>query len=480
MISENIKNIDYLVSTPEGQYFDRKSARILPKDILKPIIAFANAGGGTIVIGIEDDGTVSGFSGQPDSKINEFKNVSFIELSKTPVRTEYYELPVKNCNGNDDVVLILSVDPSNTRVIRAANGDVFLRYGDKSQKLSFEQILQLQYDKGESWFEDEIVEGSSMDDVDLTLIEAYKKNMGAESSDTPEDLLKARNLLIDGKLTNAGLLLFSKNPTKYLPQARLRFIRYDGIAAKVGRDLNIIKEMVFDGAIPDIITKAKPFISAQFREFQFLDSDGVFKKMPEYPEFAWTEGIVNALTHRNYSIRGNHITVIMYDDRLEIRSPGKLPNIVTLENMKEERYSRNPKIARILSEFGWVKELNEGVKRIYSEMQNNFLRAPIYSEPNDSVLLVLENNLLNRTMRHLDTIQQRIGEEKFRQLRIHELFLLQYAFNTGKIDSKTAAELTDKSVVSGRKILKKLEDMGLLVWEGSSKNDPTQYYRFNL
>ena len=139
MIPENVKNIKYLVAAPEGQYFDRKSARILPKDILRPIIAFANAGGGIIAIGIEDDGTISGFSGQPDSKINEFKCVSFVELSKTPVRTEYYELPVKNCDGKDDVVLILSVDPSSTRVIRATNGDVFLRYGDKSQKLTFER-----------------------------------------------------------------------------------------------------------------------------------------------------------------------------------------------------------------------------------------------------------------------------------------------------------------------------------------------------
>ena len=89
-----------------------------------------------------------------------------------------------------------------------------------------------------------------------------------------------------------------------------------------------------------------------------------FKTVPEYPEFAWFEGLVNAVTHRDYSFRGDYIRVSMFDDRLEIVSPGALPNIVTLDNMRTTRYSRNPRIARTLVEFGWVRELNEGVKRI--------------------------------------------------------------------------------------------------------------------
>ena len=92
--------------------------------------------------------------------------------------------------------------------------------------------------------------------------------------------------------------------------------------------------------------------------------------------------------------------IALYDDHLEIFSPGKLPNIVTLENMKYTRYSRNPRIARVLTEFGYVKELNEGVKRIYDEMQESFLKDPIYTEPNSSsVLLTLENSIVSRKAR---------------------------------------------------------------------------------
>ena len=140
----------------------------------------------------------------------------------------------------------------------------------------------------------------------------------------------------------------------------------------------------------------RDFIRTQLREFQYLDDNGQFQILPEYPEFAWFEGVVNAVTHRDYSVYGDHIRVLMFDDRLEIHSPGKLPNIVTVDNIKHERFSRNPRIARTLTEFGWVREMNEGVKRIYSEMESAFLHEPKYSEPGNKVVLTLENNRLVR------------------------------------------------------------------------------------
>ena len=301
-------------------------------------------------------------------------------------------------------MLVISVDVSTDRVIKSYDGKVYLRQNDKSKELNFEQILQLQYDRGQRYFEDEVVDYSNISDIDLSLVEEYKNIMDiTELSD--EEVLRARNFMINGQITNAGILLFGNNPTKYLPQARLRVIKYNGMFQKVGTDINIIKEKTFDGAIPIIIREASEFIKTQLREFQYLDQDGKFKVMPEYPEFAWFEGIVNALTHRNYSIRGEHIKVLIFDDRLEIISPGLLPNIVTIDNILNQRYSRNPRIARILSEFGWVKEMNEGVKRIYSEMEKLFLKEPKYSEPNSNVLLVLENNILNRNVRSLDKIK---------------------------------------------------------------------------
>ena len=116
--------------------------------------------------------------------------------------------------------------------------------------------------------------------------------------------------------------------------------------------MNIVKDHAFDGPIPKAIKDAKATISSQLREFQHLGDDGKFKVVPEHPEFAWFEGLVDAVTHHGYAMSGDYIRGMMYGDRLAITSPGKLPNVVTPENMRSRRWSRNPKIARTPVEFG--------------------------------------------------------------------------------------------------------------------------------
>lgn len=158
---------------------------------------------------------------------------------------------------------------------------------------------------------------------------------------------------------------------------------------------------------------------------------GRFHTVPEYPEFAWQEGIVNAVTHREYGLSGSYIKVSMYDDRLEIESPGKLPSIVTVSNIRETRYARNSRISRVLTDFGWVKELNEGVARIYKDMEAFFLDAPVYSEPGESVKLVLYNNIVMRTLRQKVHAAECIGPEIWDSLDSVEQVLLTYLVNHG-------------------------------------------------
>ena len=167
----------------------------------------------------------------------------------------------------------------------------------------------------------------------------------------------------------------------------------------------------------------------------------------------------------------------MYDDRLEILSPGRLPNTVTLDNMRRTRYSRNPRIARTLVEFGWVRELNEGVERIYTEMQGMLLNDPVFAEPDRMrVLLTLENNIVARTVRQGESMRSRIPAESLKDLGEYELAAVRLAFARGRVTTRDLSRLIGRSTRSSSSILKALEAKGVLVWHGTSRNDPAQYY----
>ena len=248
-------------------------------------------------------------------------------------------LRVRYSRGEDDCVLVLEISPSSGHVIsRRSDKAVFLRQKDSSAELDRDQALALECDKNRRRYEDEVQERSSIEDVDAEVMARYKSELGMDASG--EQVLRIRWFLQRGHLTNAGVLLFSENPSRFMPWARVRVLRFDGNKMETGRRLNIVKDRTFDGLLPKQVEGAKEFISNQLREFQYLGDDGRFKVIPEYPEFAWFEGLVNAVTHRDYAMSGDHIRVMMYDDRLEITSPGKLPNIVTLENMRRTRWSR--------------------------------------------------------------------------------------------------------------------------------------------
>ena len=465
-------SVDYLCNERENQYFDRKSARIKPTEVARHLVAFSNANGGILAIGIEDNGKITGFNYDKANSINDFLYVPFSCCQvNLMIETEIIDV-----NGKQ--ILLFFIDSVENNVIKTSDNKVYLRIGDKSKLLTHNEITQLEYDKGDRSFEDLIIKDSSFDDVDIELLLKYKHILNTNLS--LEEILESRSLMKEGHLTVAGVLLFSKYPTKFLPQARLRLLKYDGTKMETGRRLNLIKEINYEYAIPRIIENVKQAINFQLREFQYLGKDGIFKIIPEYPEFAWFEGIVNSLTHRNYSIIGDYIRVSLYDDRLEIFSPGKLPNIVTLNNMKNTRYSRNPRIARVLSEFGWVKELNEGVKRIYDEMDGFYLNKPTYSEPNrNSVLLVLENSITSRTLRVEDRIQKNFDESVFNSLNEYEIKIIQFLMTNEKITSKIASSLTGKSSKTCITILKLLVDKDILKWHGNSNRDPTQYYSLN-
>ena len=467
--------MEYLTKTKENLYFDRKSAKVGNQELANEIASFANANGGVIAIGIKDDGTVEGFNTYGVNKLNECQKVVTNYLKPAP-NYNIELIDVLNYKNEKDTIVLFHIKPVMNFIVRNNKDEVYLRQGDSSIKLNSMQVRSLEYEKNERNFESEIINNTSIEDVDLEVMEIYKSKIGATELSN-EQILKARGFLVEnnGKLnlTNSGMLLFGKNPSVYLPSARVRVVKFEGVDLQPGVDFNVVKDRTFDKCLYKVLEEARNFINTQLREFTHLNPNGVFETIPEYPEFAWYEGLVNAVTHRDYTNTGEYITVKLFDDRLEIYSPGKLGGFVTIENMQYKRYSRNPQISRVLTEFGIVRELNEGVKRIYREMRDFYLKDPIYSEPDQhSVLLVLDNNIIMRGKRKKETMLKNTKiKEKWDSLNSQQQQVLQAIYDKGEITSEEVAEIIDRKKNASVNLLNKLIDENLIVWTGTSKSD---------
>ncbi|MEY8486711.1 ATP-binding protein [uncultured Parabacteroides sp.] len=478
-----ILTLDYLTSQDENKHFDRKSAKIKVADIADLISAFANAEGGTIAIGISDKTkTIEGINSCGIEKINNFLNAPKDCCKPMPVYDDEF-LDVINNKGEQDRILFLHIHASIDQIIRTVNDSTYLRIGDKTKELKGVDLRNLEYSKSTRHYEDECNMDASLSDLDNDSIMEYKRYIKASHLST-EQVLRARGFLKKqgGReyLTNAAVLLFAQNVQQFYPNCRVRFVRYEGNSAQVGTNINIIRDVNIECSIVKIIDEAKRFIGSQLREFTALDQrTGKFQIVPEYPEFAWLEGIVNAVTHREYGMSGSYIKVTMYDDRLEILSPGRLPNIVTVSNIQVTRYSRNPRIARVLTDFGWVRELNEGVKRIYSDMKELFLDEPIYTEPEQSVKLVLKNNIVMRTMRQSARAEANVSTDIWNSLDDLERAILTYMGSKAKVTRLELEAYTGKARRTVLLRLNRLIEYGLVRRYGR-KNDPVQYYEMVL
>lgn len=183
--------------------------------------------------------------------------------------------------------------------------------------------------------------------------------------------LRARGLVVEtrGRLvpTVAGVLVPGRDPQAYFPEADVRLLRYKGSSRETGARSNVLQDVRLTGTIPDQIATARRRLRRWLPATVRLGTRGRFDRETYVPESAWLEAIMNAVIHRSYAIGGDHIRVELFDDRLEIESPGRLPGLVRIDNIRTARFARNPRIARALADLDYGRELGEGVNRMYEE-----------------------------------------------------------------------------------------------------------------
>ena len=371
--------IEDIKDKPEGQTFDCKSVKIEPKALAVPIVAMANADGGMLAIGISDKTRRIEGIDQHTAHVNELLKVPFsLCIPSVNIKPEY--IPCIDSEGKPNHVLLLHIPASATLHANQAD-EVFMRVGDSSRKLGFEERMSLMYDKGERYFEDTAAYDATIEDIDFNYVQDLLNVIGYTKS--PLEYLKENNNFItykDGKeqISTACILLFGKKPQLFFPRARVRFIRYLGTEEKVGREMNVIKDVTFEGRIIDQIRKTIDYLESQVKEHTYLGEKGVFVTDREYSPFVLQEMTVNSICHRDYSIKGTEIQIKMFDDRLVFETPGKFPGIVRSDNIRHTHFSRNPKIAEFLKAYKYVREFGEGVDRMCKELEAKGLHDPKY------------------------------------------------------------------------------------------------------
>ena len=373
-----------LLTDLEGQWFDRESARISARDLAETLVAMANAEGGMIAIGLSA-GVCEGVNAFPEAH-SSWRQAG-IDYTTPPVRFTAELLPCINRRGAADRVFIINVPPG--RQVHSTTRDAaYLRVGDENRHLTFEQRIELHYDRGEAGYETTPARNAA--ELDPGAVTEYAALL---EHPAPQRLLQARELLdTDGRVLIAAQLLFGVHPQHANPQAYVRVLRYAGTERRYGTEQNLASDVRCEGTLPQQIDAARIALRAALPRRKALGPDGKFAWFDLAPEAAWLEALVNAVIHRSYSNHGDHTRVAVFDDRIEVSSPGGFPGLVgpaqDLTNVP--RQARNPRIARVMADLGYGQELGEGLRRMVEVMAASGKPAPVVRQAGGTALVTLQ------------------------------------------------------------------------------------------
>lgn len=410
-----------------------------------------------MVVGLHD-GSIEGASTTPGRLESQMQ--ANIDYCHPPVRARQWQVACVDSEGNENDLLVFEI--ASSEVVHANQKDeVFLRIGDENRRLSFAQRQELLYDKGQASYEARPAIGASLDALDEKLLSEYADAIKAPD---PRRLLKARGLATEEGLTIAGCLLFADSPQAFFPEALVRVLRYRGQERGSGARQQLVEDVRVEGPIPHQLMKAREHVARLQPKRRALRSSGKFGDVSLVPDDAWLEGLVNAVVHRSYSAVGDHIRVEIFDDRIEISSPGRFPGLVDLgDPLKAARFARNPRIARVCADLNFGQELGEGIRRIFEEMRHAGLTDPVYRQTSGSVELKLL----------AEPVDRRLEAELPESTRAITAALRA----AGRLSTGEVKEVLGVSRPVAQRELGALKEAGVVEWIGKSPKDPRAYWK---
>lgn len=374
----------------ENHFNDFKAKDISGKKFSKSVSAFANASGGDIYLGIREE---------VDTKIKHWEGFQSIEDANSFIQVldyisgveTFYELDFLKHPELNTYVVKVTVFKTDS-IIYTTDNHIFVRKGAQSLPVDTpEKLRRLELDKGISSYENETVAESEI--TDATESEIYKRFSAAIIPETePQKWLEKQRLIRGNKLTVAGELLFADEPQICLPKrSSIKIFRYktSGLA---DRDMLSDQPITMEGCAYDLIYSS---VSKTKEIIQSIRKLGHGFENIEYPEETLHEIITNAVLHRDYSI-ATDIQIRIFDNRVEVESPGKLPGHVTINNILDTQVARNPKLVRLINKFPDApnKDVGEGLNTAFEAMSKLRLKTPEIAELENSVVVYIRHERL--------------------------------------------------------------------------------------
>ena len=377
-----------LIALGEDSQHQFKSNVTRSDSIAQEMVAFSNSHGGYLIIGVNDDGSISGLNAEDISRINQLVSNASTEHMRPPIARA-----TQNFNFPDGRVMLVHIPEGISKPYMDKNLHVYVRSGADKRKVTAREELQRIFQQTALIYADELpVANTSIKDVDMTVFSQFFENEYGESLDeqslTPTQLLENMNLMVasnistECQLNYAGALLFAKRPQIKPPVFLIKAVAFYGTDIT---DDQYIDSRDIAGKLSEMFAQALSFFMMNIR---YLQNDQGFNSIgePEIPKIVFEELIANALIHRDYFVSAP-IRLLVFSDRVEIISPGHLPNNLTIENIKMGNSNiRNPILASFASKLLPYRGLGSGILRAYKaypeielidDRENNLFKAVI-------------------------------------------------------------------------------------------------------
>lgn len=388
----NQNELIQLIKNGESPCVEFKEEGIKPNDLAAEMVAFSNYEGGIILLGISDDGEPKGVIDQnvEEKIMNIARNNCIPGIVPVCEKMQYIK---KN-------IIIITIPKGLNKPYYTSDNKYYIRVGTTKRIASREELLRLFEASGSFHFDISPVYNTSLKDIDLDKVRDYflKYNMFdlyEESEETVVRILINADILKEEShktiCTVGGLLIFGKAVENKLPQSGISFAHFSG------NDITeeLIDKKNINGTLPDILEQATVVIKNNIKSYSKIENLKRVEK-EEYPSLVLREAMVNALVHRNYSILGSKVRILMFENRIEFHSPGRLPNTVTIEKMKVGvSYARNPFLVKYMENLRYIDQLGRGIPMIIKTMKNVGAIEPKLEVSGDEFILTIYKSIEN-------------------------------------------------------------------------------------